>query len=524
MKFVENEINPNYKVSLLPGLTKGVSGTILSGYNLGINKYSEIEKRDEVITAFKYLISKEMQKKLVINYKIVTAMKSLYDDEEVCLHVDCELYKNAQPIGRPTNLTDDYDKYSSDFRTIMYEYLYGNATAIEVVKKIDDITRIHYISIEDDHSALALISYILLGALFIFILLSSVLLFIRRYKPYFNFLPNDFWFLIIIGILFFICTGLTEMGPKQIIKCQFNLIFMIIGLSFVTIPILYKLIVNIPLENKYSNWVANNKYIFLFIFINIDVIHLLLLLSFYSIQQIILDDKENFEICELKKNFLTTLIVISIILIKLFIFLIILGLIYIEWSLKITYYELRFTVLAIYTNILIIILLLLVENIKIENYITYFILKLSLSILTSVVNYTILYFVYIINVLMKKHNIEATFINRINKKFIESHSTTNNNKNYSSVSETNSFRKVTKNYNTTTTTIANNYANTTSTNINDSKFTDNFNNSNNSSTNNTTDKSIVSNKIFNFIRTIDECHSTTEINSESMSSFYLNDK
>lgn len=513
MKFPRNKMNANYEASLLPGFKEGISGSVLGGVNLGISKYSREEKREEVIKVFKYLTSKQLQKKLVLKHDIVSGIPSVYDDEEICQQINCELYKNVQPVNRPNSLTNDYNKYSYDFRTLVFDFLYGNATASEIVKKIDDITKIYYISYKEDSYILALISYISFTFIISFIFLSSFVLFFKKYKSYFNFLPSDFWFIINMGTILILCSGIMEIGQKKIIKCQLNYIFIIYGFSFIIIPILYKLIVSFPKENKYSKWIVYHKYLFLFIFLIIDIIHSFFLLSSYSIKQIILKDKENFEICEMKNDFFTTLVMISLLLIKGITLLIILILIYVEWNLKSSFHDLRFIVLGIYSDILFLISIVVIKNISIDNYLIYYILTISIKTITSVFNYFILFFVRIIALLMKKETDESLYIKNINKIFIEYDG--NSNKERTRI--TNS--SITTNY----TSYVNNICNTNSnydrriTSINSSSIysennTDNStdNNIDNNTSNNTSINKSINIWSTSLIRIIYEYHNVHE--------------
>jgi len=125
----------NYKVTTLPGSSTGISGSVISGLNLGINKYIRDENKKAAITVFEYLTSKEVQKKLIIDRKILSSIFSLYDDIEVCKVVDCEVFLNSQLIATPTSQNKDYNDWSSAFRSSIYNYLYGNKTTSEVLRE-----------------------------------------------------------------------------------------------------------------------------------------------------------------------------------------------------------------------------------------------------------------------------------------------------------------------------------------------------------------------------------------------------
>jgi len=416
-KFSVSE-SPKYIKSLIPGYKKGISGSSIGGYNIGINKFSEVKKRDSIIKTYEFLTSKKVQKDLIMNYGINSGIRSLYDDEEVCKSVDCEIIKNIQLFRRPNFFSIDYDTYSQYFRIYIYEFLYGNKTAYEVLKKIDDITKIYKISIYGDNATIALISNISLFCIIIFMLLSVILLYCKKYKSYFNFLSNDFWFLTIIGIICILCPGILENGSRNTLKCELSLLFPTIGSTLILIPILHKLIVNFPEKNKFTIWITDHKFIFLFLFISIDIIQLLLLQNFYTIKQISPKVMGNFEICKLKNNIITYIDIISLTMLKVILLFIILLLIYIEWNLKKSYYDLRFTVLAIYTDILFLIILIIIKSLNITNYIYYYIINTLLYLIFSIFNYIILFFSRIIMTLLKKDNEEISFIKDVNKQFI----------------------------------------------------------------------------------------------------------
>ncbi|OUM58457.1 hypothetical protein PIROE2DRAFT_16246, partial [Piromyces sp. E2] len=144
--------NMPYAHTVMPGRKEGLSGSTVGGHNFGINKYSNITKRNEVITAFKYLTSKDIQKKYIAMDNYYTPILSLYDDEEVCSVVDCNYYKRIQLTTRPTTASNDYLNYSEIYMKYVYEFLYGNKTAIEVLKKIENLTKIYNYSIKTDDS------------------------------------------------------------------------------------------------------------------------------------------------------------------------------------------------------------------------------------------------------------------------------------------------------------------------------------------------------------------------------------
>eukprot|EP00833_Pecoramyces_ruminatium_P008823 jgi/Orpsp1_1/1182855/evm.model.c7180000082928.1 len=149
LKKIKEEISSAY---LLPGNKKGVSGSFLGGYNIGINSYSKIEKKESAIEVLKFFTSKDMQEMMVKKFKYNSGILSIYEDEKLCSSYNCNTFKNIQHVGRPNTLTYDYDDYSEKFRNYIFEFLYGNKTAYEVLKRVNDITKIYYVSINGDNS------------------------------------------------------------------------------------------------------------------------------------------------------------------------------------------------------------------------------------------------------------------------------------------------------------------------------------------------------------------------------------
>jgi len=128
----------SYSSSILPGNKEGVSGSILGGFNLGINKYIKKEKIDAAVIVFKYLTSLETQKYLVLNKRLNSAIISLYDDEEVCSIMDCEMLKRMQFIARP--LYKKYIDWSTKFRNNIYESLFKGREISDALKDAELIT------------------------------------------------------------------------------------------------------------------------------------------------------------------------------------------------------------------------------------------------------------------------------------------------------------------------------------------------------------------------------------------------
>jgi len=126
-KFINVGEMPHYYKAPLPGNKDGISGSYVSGKYVGIPNFISEERQKVAIEVLKYLTSYQMQKSLVIDYKgrIYSPIPRLYDDEDVCKDVDCNLMKNIQPIFMPIDVNNDV--LEKKLVSSTYEYLYGDA-------------------------------------------------------------------------------------------------------------------------------------------------------------------------------------------------------------------------------------------------------------------------------------------------------------------------------------------------------------------------------------------------------------
>ncbi|KAG4087207.1 periplasmic binding protein-like II [Neocallimastix lanati (nom. inval.)] len=404
INYINMLINPVYKATILPGRKEGISGAFIGGYNIGLSKYSEKEKRDDTIKALIYLTSKSTQRKLLVEHKKFSGISSLYDEEEVCNSNEmCEIYKNIQPISRPVNVTNDYNRYSEKFRYYVYKYLYGdnNVKAEDILKEIDDITRIYYVSLISKESSIGVIALIIYTLLSLLMLLSSLFLFSKRYQKCFNFLPKDFWILSIIGSILILVYGYLDMGKVTQKICHVKIIIVFFSFTLIFIPIFYKLLVNYPEENKISNWINQHRHKFLLIFIFLDVgVNALLLISPCDIENIMVPEGKNFQKCTMNNNFSKFLLTLSK-LFKLFIIMIILFLIFIEWYIRVTLYDIRFCMAAISINVLVLIISIFIDSLNITDYTTYNLTKQIIFLVSSISNYILFYLIRIVKKLIR---------------------------------------------------------------------------------------------------------------------------
>jgi len=402
----------------MPGNVEGVSGSILSGFNVGIIKYIKDENKDKAITAVKYITSKEVLRKFLMRREVIPGILSLYDEEEVCEEADCELFKSLQPIGKPSNISNNFDEYSKNFRDYIYEYLYEDEDPLVVLKKVQDLTKIYNISLKTGETVVGVVYFIIIIVLSTLMLLSLIFVFMEKYVPFFGFVSPDLWILIVFGLIIILFVSPTFLGEVKPLKCHLEIFLLSIGFTLTFIPIVYKLLINFPEENFISKWICRKKFFFIFIFTLIDVIlNGFLLINRFTVKDINITNGQNFQICE-NKNLFNKFILFLNATIKMIVLVALLLLIFIEWNIQITIYDVRFIVISIYINILTTILYIIFKALKIKNYISYFLIYSSILIIFSVTNYIFIFGFRIIIAFLKRNDSKLDIVKKINDNFI----------------------------------------------------------------------------------------------------------
>jgi len=397
----------NYNFTLLPGKKKGISGSTLGGYNVSINKFINEERKKAAATVLRFIGSLEMQKKIINEYEFLTSISSLYEDKDVCSHMNCELLRNIQFVARPTVNSSDYSKYSEQFRNAVFKYIYGDDDDLStVINEIEHLTKPYYITINPKMNLCLFIITILTFLSSILMIFSLIFLFKEKFKANLKFLPTDFWILSIIGAVLIMNSFYLNIGKINILKCFIKSLILIIGFDFNMIPILYKLLVNFPIENKYSKWIAKNKLIFfsLFIIYDIIIIGITLISSSLYINRILTKDGVPFDICKL--GLIGYHLILLTLILKGLISFIMIIFVFLEWHLEQTINDIKFTLSAITVDILcfIIIFIMIFTNFKYNYYIVYQKILSIILYIFSFSNYIFLYLIKIIKLYIKNDN------------------------------------------------------------------------------------------------------------------------
>jgi len=423
-----------YGMTILPGRNEEVSSTSVYGFNIGINslletKYSEskdvsnAEKLDAAVKVVEYIVSRDLQKKYFLAGECIAAIPSLYEDEDICRKYDCEVFKRLQPVVNKIYETNGgmYYKnvYESKFRKYAIKYLFeDNVDLEETLRNIEDITKIYYIPLDRIEFSFGVVMVVVIAVLSLLMLLSLIFLFFENYQPFFKVLSADSWLILIMGIIMFLCSIIAHLGELSMSKCYLKIGLLEIGITLYLFVILYELIINLPLEIKLVEWIKNHKYIALFLLLLIDVLLIgLSHLDPYSIEIVIVEEGNNYQTCKMKYVF-GRVITIMLTTEKFILVLAISFLLFVEWNMKRIFYEVRFILFAIYSDLLILSISLVINFINIKNYYLNFILQQCIIVLISLISYTCSYGFKLLLALLGKKDVKIAFIDKINKNFI----------------------------------------------------------------------------------------------------------
>lgn len=382
-RFWDNLISKDkYYISPLPGSTDSLSSSCLSSLNVGVNKYISSEQQKAAFEVLKFFFSEKIQKKILTEYQLNISMKRLYDDKEVCEQLEqsqysitCDLMKKMKFILRPTHQEYDYDRFSSKYQLILKKYLNGTITSAK--DAVEDIYNISYIYFIEVNSFVSLFVLIINNIITLSMIISFALIFTKRNKDYFKFLKKRYWLLFIIGLFLVSCYPYTGINKLSRFKCYIRPIIISIGFTVSFTPIVLKMIINFPLENKISHFIDRHYFSFILVFVLIDIISFII----YSISPLVVrtyffDDKLNFQKCEPYSKLGQT-IILGMVTYKGIILCIMAFFLFIEWNIEETREDIRSFTAILYANLLSIFLYIMICSIDVENYHIYYLLRVG---------------------------------------------------------------------------------------------------------------------------------------------------
>jgi len=398
LRYFYNIHGPLYRGSALPGKKEGVSGTVVIPNNFAVNRYIDEDRKLAAMEFIKFAMSKESQKRYITGNFMFSAITELYDDPDVCIFLECDIVKNSYPFSFMSNdvkLFGD-DNYHIKYRSYMLDYIYNDKPLGEVLKKIDDITRIHNFSWKTDDSYAGIIVLTVFLIIFLGIILSLVCLYIKKFENRFKFLSKEEWIITTAGSLVLLCSLLTLYGDVTNIKCQLRITLITFGFVLTICPSFLKMMVNFPEPNKISTWILKNKHLSIVIAMAFTLfLNAILAMFSYDPEEFVTSDGKNYKKCMMKNAF-GNIIYYIIQFYDVLIIIVSLILIFIEWNLKETSMDVKLIAAALFMSTLSLIIFNIIDKVQFKNYIIYSILLAINILIFAISNHLFIYFIRVL--------------------------------------------------------------------------------------------------------------------------------
>ncbi|KAL6604243.1 hypothetical protein U3516DRAFT_600900 [Neocallimastix sp. 'constans'] len=385
-KYWKTPFNQYYYISPLPGNKEGISSSCIGGYHLIINNNISKEKKVAAGKVIEFFLSKNIQKKYLINNMMNRSARSdIYNDEELCKEIDCELYNSFQYVSRPPELIENY---SLEYLKFLNQFLYGNINAKTALTYIENIDSFHQIEYNSTFG------YIMesVSILIIFIvLLSSGIMFMENFKFLSKVFSKTFLCIPILGICMTGSYAFLLLGDLTGFKCSLGMVYFFCGSTLILYPLIVLEIIYFPEKNKYTTFAKNHKYLCFIILLLMDLVFygISLIIVPFRIERLTSSDGIHFKAC-VNAGGLYRIYFLSIIAYKFIIFSIIILLAFTEWSRKEIKKELKIIFIIIYTNILFTVLFVIIRCLPPFDLYTNMFIRWFLSVAYSITNYIIL--------------------------------------------------------------------------------------------------------------------------------------
>jgi len=460
-----------FDATVLPGRKENVTGTIINTTNFGINKKIDNERKKIAIEFLKFAASKEIQKKFILQEQFLGGNMKLYEDDDVCVAVDCDILNKNKPFSFFNNDVRFFgnDDYYPEYQYLL-KYVFEDKSAKEVLQKVEDFTKIYTFSLKTDNTKMGLIIFIVYLILLSCTILSIIFIFIKKLEYRFIFLSKNLWFITTLGTLILLSSIVTLYDNVTNAKCHLRITLINVGFVLSICPSLHKLIANFPQRNEISLMFRINKY-FTIIIIMIFTVALneIYAMTNYEITEIIPEQGKHFNKCVMENTF-GKIIYGVIQFFNFFIIFASLILIFIEWNLKETSLDVKYLATALFMDTLSLILLIIFEKITIKDYVLYNVVLAINIMLFAVSNHIFIYLVRIMPMFRPdyRHEEARKFLGKVSSSgFKGSNKPTYANSSYNkpSLSSSSSFNKnsmafysnlVNSSYNNTGTSFYNN--------------------------------------------------------------------
>lgn len=394
---------PTFKATALPGWKEGVSGSIALANSIGINKYLPQDKVKAAAEFVKYIALEETQKKLVMEYNVISAMEGLYvnSNSEVCTALPefCEFIQGTLPFSSMDYSLNQFgnSKYRASYRDNLIDFVFKDKELSDALDNIDEIFKMYSYSLDTSDTVGGLIFFIIVVIsllTMLFFLVTFSIKYITKQSKY------VLWVISAFGSMAIMFSIFTQYGELNITKCWFRLSLITCGFCTGLIPPLY-----ITLERKFNDRFNIAKYkIYIVGGLIMVEIFLNLLIAMNSSMTVI--KEKNFEKCGMHNTFgkvIYYMMAVWMVCIAGSVLIVICTETSIVGSL-----DFKASFLISFTNIASFIVYLIVNKIHIEYYLVYYLLYSITSYILSVNNYFLIYGKKIIYTLINGKDVEDT--------------------------------------------------------------------------------------------------------------------
>jgi len=373
----------------LPGKKDYLSGTVIGGQSIAINKNISDDRKELAAIVMEYFASQEFQKEFVMGQGYLSGSNTLLKDEECRNYANCKTFINdIQYVMRPIDATADYEDYSQQYRDYLLEYIYLDKNLHECLLNIEYLTKIFF---EDKDFVGNRFVTMIIGITDIIIIASYILAFTKKFRHKFKILNPYYWLIFLIGLILIMSYGFTGMGELTSFKCRIQPFVLSVGFTLSTTLLCIRLIVNFPESDKFFvRFCENHMAICLMIAVGIDLIlNGLLLIDPYEIA-VKTDNHVMYNVCVMD-SFVGHLFMGLIFLYKIIVALIMTILVFVEWNMKEFKQDIRYATATLFISIIIYIIYAIFNLVEIHGYDEEFIIPSFMAYLYGVSNY-FLYF------------------------------------------------------------------------------------------------------------------------------------
>jgi len=288
-RFWNVPLNGLYTISRLPGEKKGISASWINGYYLLMNKYITEEKKKAVARVIEFSLSKAIQKKILLKYMKISGSDELFQDEDLCKQFDCDFYHSLQFLSRETETASELSDYNSKFRNYVYNYIYNGADLDETLQNLEYIAFTYSVEFG---SIYGIISIVLTIFLFVLIMSSFILMFMKRFYYFIGIFDKNFWFICLLGLSLSLLSNFCLVGDVTEFKCNIRIVILYISISLYLFTFFIKLLICFPKRNKYSEFFNNHCHLVLFTLFITDIICIIpfIVLTPFKVVLVVIED------------------------------------------------------------------------------------------------------------------------------------------------------------------------------------------------------------------------------------------